>query len=78
MKINLAEAKQQYFKLLRNLNKSNEKIKLYFFIDESAPVRKIYAAIPNEQKILLSTTNQFNWWIAVEHTHYESLSQSYQ
>lgn len=79
MKINLAEAKQQYFKLLTDLSKSNrkskEKNKLYFCINEDSSTRRLYGAISPEQKLMLTKTNKFNWWIAVEPTDYESLSQ---
>lgn len=79
MKIDLSQAKQQYFKLMMTLSKSNrtsnEKIHLYFFIDESTPNRKLYGAISLRQKLLLSSTNRFNWWTSEEPVGFEALGQ---
>lgn len=53
--------KQDYFKLIRDLNKSNktenESTDIYFIIDES----KLFAALSNEQKILLCIKSSSRW-----------------
>ncbi len=54
--------KQDYFKLLRDLNKSNktknETTELYFIIEEN----KLFAALSEDQKLLLCTRKGNRWW----------------
>ncbi len=53
--------KQDYFKLLRDLNKSNktknENTKLYFIIEEN----KLFAALSKDQKLLLCSVKNRQW-----------------
>lgn len=54
--------KQDYFKLLRDLNKSNktknENTELYFTIEKN----KLFAVLSKDQKLLLCTKKGNRWW----------------
>ncbi len=64
----MEKAKEEYFELLRLLNKSNktknEVTHLRFVTDNSDPNHlKLYASISNGQKILLcQKKKETNWW----------------
>lgn len=66
--------KQDYFKLLRDLNKSNktknENTELYFIIEEN----KLFAALSKDQKLLLCI-RKGNRWLPSNHSLYPNLEE---
>lgn len=65
--------KQDYFKLIRDLNKSNktknESTELYFFIEKS----RFYAALSKNQKIFLCLYEAY--WRPAEQSNYPELQK---
>ena len=66
--------KQDYFKLLRDLNKSNkiknENTELYFIIEDN----KLFAALSKDQKLLLCNRKGKEWWPS-NHNLYADLEE---
>lgn len=66
--------KQDYFKLLRDLNKSNktknENTELYFTIEDN----ELFAALSKDQKLLLCTKKGSRWWPS-NHRSYPDLEE---
>ncbi len=66
--------KQDYFKLIRDLNKSNktknESTRLYFYIERN----RFYAALSKEQKVLMCEKSGIEW-LPSSDGHYTNLEQ---
>ncbi|MEK6627675.1 MAG: hypothetical protein AABY53_03540 [Bdellovibrionota bacterium] len=70
--------KQKYFELVTKLNQSNkfknQETDLYFFIDSTRPnYLKLYAAISDNQKIVLCYKYKQSQWLASQYSQFPSL-----
>ena len=74
------EIKSEYFELLKLLNKSNkvknEITKLSFYVDDSNSLHlKLYAALSEDQKILLCEKNKYDNWTPSNITQFSQLEE---